>query len=79
MMRKRAIKRYLLSFKQYLSDEKGYNPQNIDEMMTTIRSFYHEIQIELPHIIIRKKPNERQTIRDIPTLDHIRENMTQKI
>ena len=73
MMRKRALKRYLLSFKQYLSDEKGYSPQNINKTMTIIRSFYHEFQIELPHIIIRKKPNERQTISDIPTLDHIRE------
>jgi integrase len=73
MMRKRAIKGHLLSFKQYLTAEKNYSPQNISKMITTIRSFYHEFQIELPHIIIRKKPSERQTISDIPTFEHIHE------
>jgi integrase len=73
MMRKRAIKDHLLSFKQYLAAEKNYSPHNISKMMTTIRSFYHEFQIELPHIIIRKKPSERQTISDIPTFEHVRE------
>ena len=72
LMRKRAIKDHLLSFKQHLTIEKNYSPSTISKMMTSIRSFYHEFQIELPHII-RKKPSERQTLSDIPTFENIRE------
>ena len=72
MLRKRKLKQYLLTFKEYLKTDKNYSPQNVSKMMTIVRSFYREFSIEIPYIIIRKNVETRQTYNDIPTIEHVR-------
>ena len=43
--------------------------------MTIIRTFYHEFQIEFPHLIFKSKNNVKQTIKDVPTLEHVKKAM----
>ena len=71
MMRRRNIKSHLLSFKEFLQSQ-NYSPQNISVIMTVIRSFYREFEIDIPHIVVRKKEVSRQKLSDVPTIEHLR-------
>ena len=71
-MRNRQIKRYLIDFIKYLKKENR-SPNYINSMLSTIRSFYSSMEIELPHVTCNiKEPEQLVTINDIPTKKHIR-------
>ena len=71
-MRNRQIKRYLIDFIKYLKKENR-SPNYINSMLSTIRSFYSSMEIELPHVTCNiKEPDQLVTINDIPTKKHIR-------
>jgi len=71
-MRNRKIKRYLIDFTKYLKQENR-SPNYIRSMLSTIRSFYSSMEIELPHVTCNiKEPDQLVTINDIPTKKHIR-------
>lgn len=71
-MRNRQIKRYLIDFIKYLKKENR-SPNYINSMLSTIRSFYSSMEIELPHVTCNiKEPEQLITINDIPTKKHIR-------
>jgi integrase len=73
-MRRRSIKKYLLDFKDYLH-ERDFSVLTVKTHMTAIRSMYHEQNIEVPKIILKK--DNRQELRDsIPTKEDIRYALT---
>lgn len=70
-MKNRKIKTYLLDYTEYL-ENKGKSPGYVDKIITTIRTFYKEYEIELP----RKRkitPDEESLVtkEDIVTKKHI--------
>lgn len=69
--RKRRIKKHLLGFYQHLQDQ-GHTPLTIRSTLTTIRSFYRELDIEVPRLKIKTKPQTREGAEEIPNADHIR-------
>ena len=46
-MKDRKIKKYLLEYSEYL-ENKGKAPSYIDRIISTVRTFYSEYDIELP-------------------------------
>lgn len=71
-MRNRKIKRYFIDFIKHMK-EGDKSPNYISSMMTTIRSFYSSMEIELPKVSSNIKETEQLvTINDIPTKEHIR-------
>lgn len=69
-MRRRKIKKYLLDFKDYL-DSQHFSVLSVKTHMGSVRSMYHEQDIEVPRIILKR--DTRQELRDaIPTKENIR-------
>lgn len=72
-MKNRKIKTYLLDYSEYL-ENNGKSPGYIDRIITTIRTFYSEYEIELPRK--RKITQDKETLitkEDIVTKKHIKE------
>jgi integrase len=69
----RKVRKHLLSFLRQLRDE-GKTHKTFQLYMGTVRTFYHEYDIDLPRLNLKnnKKNLKRQTITDIPTKEHIR-------
>ena len=71
-MRNRKIKRYMIDFTKYMK-QKDHSPSYMRSVLTTVRSFYASMEIELPNVSCNAKdPEQLVTINDIPTKDHIR-------
>ena len=73
-LRDRKLKKYLLDFKIYLTDEKGYSKNYVDNMLSMVKSFYSEYEIQLPRTFRRKsrKDKKHEVYEDLPTMDDIR-------
>ncbi len=72
-MKDRKIKTYLLEYSEYL-ENNGKAPSYIDRIITTIRTFYSEYEIELPRK--RKIIQDQETLitkEDIVSKKHINE------
>ena len=69
-MRNRKIKKHILSFRDHLLHE-DYSPKTVSVIMTIIRSFYNEFDIELPRTYLKQK-QEQEDIKDIPNMEDIR-------
>jgi len=69
-MRNRKIKEYLLDFRDHLLHE-DYSPKTISVILTIIKSFYAEFDIELPRTQLKQKQTQ-EGIKDIPSKKDIR-------
>ncbi|AUB55254.1 hypothetical protein BK007_03970 [Methanobacterium subterraneum] len=69
-MSSRKIKRYFLKFIKHL-EEIGNSPQTIRNKINSVKTFYHEYDIETPRIRLQKK-TENKALVDIPKKEHIR-------
>ncbi|WP_414469453.1 tyrosine-type recombinase/integrase [Methanobacterium sp. ACI-7] len=71
-MRNRKIKRYFINYIKHMKEERK-SPNYVSAMMTTIRSFYSSMEIELPNVSCNIKETEQLvTTNDIPSKKHIR-------
>jgi integrase len=70
-MRYRKIKTRLIGFKEFLIS-KNYSDGNIQNNLTTVKTFYHEFEIETGKMKTTRNYHESETIKSIPTKDHIR-------
>lgn len=71
--RKRKINKYLHEFKLQL-DNLDYSHAYKTQIMTQVKAFYNEFDIQLPRPKQRKSRNSRkkETIDEIPTMDEIK-------
>jgi Site-specific recombinase XerD len=71
--RKRKINKYLTDFKLQL-DDLDYSHAYKTQIMTHVKAFYNEFDIQLPRPKQRKSRNSRkkETIDEIPTMDEIK-------
>lgn len=49
LMRKRSIRRYLISFREHLNEE-GDSPNSVNAYMAAVKSFYKTNEIDLPNL-----------------------------
>lgn len=71
-MKKRKIKRHLMSYTEYL-ESQNVSPTYIQKTMVSIRTFYREFEIELPHPVpIRNDEQILITTDNMINKDHIR-------
>ncbi|WP_048190753.1 phage integrase N-terminal SAM-like domain-containing protein [Methanobacterium sp. SMA-27] len=69
-MRNRSIKKYLLDYKDHLS-ERDLSPRTISTRLTVVRFFYSDFDIELPRSRT-KKIVYKEGIEDLPTRDDLK-------
>ena len=71
-MKNRKIKKYLQQYVQHLKAENK-SPNYITNCMGTIKTFYREFEIELPHLRCNIHDEDKLiTIKDIPTKEDIK-------
>lgn len=71
-MKNRKIKKHIMGFIQHLKGGKR-TANTISSTIVTIKTFYREFEIELPHIRCNiKQDQELITIKDIPTKEDIK-------
>ena len=71
-MRSRNIRKYLLNFKEHLTT-KEYSDLHIQNVLSIVRIFYLEFEIELPRLKLTTKiSTKNENISDIPTKENIK-------
>lgn len=71
-MKNRKIKKHIQQYIQHLKKENK-SPNYITNSIGTIKTFYREFEIELPHIRCNIRDEDKLiTIKDIPTKDDIK-------
>ena len=69
--RNRKIKSHIQHFKEYLTD-KGYSPSHIKIAVTVIRTFYRDMEIEIPYARRqRTRQDDPGSVADIPSKEDI--------
>lgn len=71
LLKKRRIKKRLLSFQLYLQQEKHFTPSTIKQYLAVIQSIYNFYEIALPRLPVITVHNT-ENINDIPTNENIR-------
>ncbi|EKF86931.1 site-specific integrase [Methanobacterium formicicum] len=67
----RKIQTYFLNFIEYLQGI-GNSPQTIKNKINSVKTFYHQYEVETPKVRI-SKCNENRTLVSIPEKEHIRQ------
>ena len=67
----RKIQTYFLDFIKYLQGI-GNSPQTIKNKINSVKTFYHQYEVETPKVRISKS-NENRTLVSIPEKEHIRQ------
>ncbi|AEG18702.1 tyrosine-type recombinase/integrase [Methanobacterium paludis] len=68
----RSINTYLFRYYKFLKEERGLEDSTIRTMMSRIRAFYNEFDIDLPKNIRMKKKKTRRESESL-SIDHVRE------
>jgi integrase len=73
-LRKRKVRKYLIDFKEDLKNN-GLSTNYITHILTLVKSFYHEFDIQLPRTYRRQSRSDKRketTIDDLPTIEEIK-------
>lgn len=75
-MRNRKIRSYLNGFRKHLDDEE-LSLNYINQVVSAVRSFYGDFEIELPKIFRRKsrKDKKQEEFDDIPTMEDVKRSL----
>lgn len=75
-MKKRKINFYLKEFRRLLNGE-GFSSNYVSQLISQVRTFYSEYEIELPKKFRRqsRRDKKQESFEDIPTMDDIEKSL----